>query len=68
MANSYEDIQRDIDAAETAGRYFQSWTLEFQAACIRGDLRAVESARQRVVGSLEAQLDALAAAFARTVG
>ena len=67
MARTYEDIQRDIDAAETATRYFRSWTLEFQAACMRGDPEAVERARLRVVGSLEAQLDALASAFARTV-
>ncbi len=68
MARTHQDIQRDIDAAETATRHFQSWTLEFQVACIRGDPEAVEKARQRVVGSLEAQLDALAAAFTRTVG
>jgi hypothetical protein len=35
---------------------------------MRGDAVAVEQARQRVVGSLEAQLDALAAAFTRTLG
>ena len=68
MARTHEDIQRDIAAAETAGRHFQSWTLEFQAACMRGDAVAVEQARQRVVGSLEAQLDALAAAFTRALG
>jgi hypothetical protein len=68
MARNHEDIRRDLDAAETATRHFQSWTLEFQAACIRGDLGAVEKARLRVIGSLEAQLDALAAAFMRTVG
>jgi hypothetical protein len=59
------DVQRDLEAAQSAIRHFHAGMLEFQAACVRGDEKSAEKARHRVVGSVEAQLDALAAAYLR---
>jgi hypothetical protein len=67
MTGSYIDFIRDFEIAAMAGRHCQAWMLEFLAACLRGDPMAIERARLRVLGSLEAQLDAVSVSMTRNV-
>ena len=65
MSDPVADMTRSFKEANKSQQAFTSYSMEFQAACLRFDWKAAQVAHRRAVDSMDGYFDNLAAAYKR---